>query len=115
MAANQAITPARRLYFAAQLAYLDPAHLDQHRKLFLSRFEDLISVVSGQEGKAALHQCAIAAAKTDWWESMRAARRLIDYEAGLMGPAATWQKNFAESDELTSDDGDLLSAREGTC
>lgn len=86
MAEEQATTPARRLYFAAQLAYVDEANLNQHRKLFLERFQDLAEIIASEEGRRILNECAIAASQLDWWGSLQAARRLISYETKLLSP-----------------------------
>lgn len=80
MSEDDASSPARRLYFAAQLAYVDEARLSLHQQAFLARFEELADAVRSTEGRQLLDACAIAAAKLDWWQALRAAKDLIAYE-----------------------------------
>jgi flagellar biosynthesis repressor protein FlbT len=80
MSEDEACSPARRLYFAAQLAYVDDVSLDFHRRHFVQRFEDLALIVVSDDGRSILRDCAIAAARLDWWNAMRACKRLIAYE-----------------------------------
>ena len=80
MSPAEANTPARRLYFACMMAYLDPANLTQYQGRILSLFEDLVEAVEAPEAKAHCVSFARSVAYCDFYRALNDCRALIAYE-----------------------------------
>ena len=81
MTPEEADTPAKRLYFACMLAYLDPANLIQHQSRILTLFEDLVGALEAPEAKAHCISFAQHVASCDFYRALADCRALIAYEA----------------------------------
>ncbi|GAB5349235.1 flagellar biosynthesis repressor FlbT [Alteriqipengyuania sp. 357] len=81
MSPEEADTPAKRLYFACMLAYLDPANLTQYQGRILSLFEDFVEAVEAPEAKAHCLSFARNVAYCDFYRALNDCRSLIAYEA----------------------------------
>lgn len=85
MKPEEADTPARRLYFACMMAYLDPAQLDSHQEAILILLGDLINAVQAPHARMACATFARLVAEHDYYRALAECRTLIDHEAGLLG------------------------------
>ncbi len=78
LSAENANTPARRIYFAIQLMYIDGAHLTDHHKLywtlvkaFLEAAPGALEVVDGISAKIL---------NAEYYPALKTCRKLIAYE-----------------------------------
>ncbi|MBR0550914.1 flagellar biosynthesis repressor FlbT [Stakelama marina] len=85
MAPEDADTPAKRLYFACMMAYLDPENLVQHQSHILTLFEQLIHALEAPEAKANCVAFARRVAACDFYRALTECRALIAYEAEALG------------------------------
>jgi flagellar protein FlbT len=79
----EADTPARRLYFACMMAYLEPEQ-DVHRQAVLSLFTDILDAFEGPEAKAACGELATLMASSDFYRALGVCRELMHYEDGVL-------------------------------
>jgi len=84
MTPEEADTPAKRLYFACMMAYIDPDDIDRHRETILLLVRDLLSAFESIEAKAI---CATFAEKVATSQFYRA---LADCRAHLARPGASF-------------------------
>lgn len=88
MRPEEADTPARRLYFACMLAYLDPARRQEHQHAIITLLDDLLRALESSHAKAACAALACDAASGHYYRALAHCRTLIEHEAGLLGLAA---------------------------
>jgi flagellar protein FlbT len=90
MAPNDADSPARRIYFALQTAYIGEEH---ERKAGLDRARALIEEfkeATTSAGAAALLDTALVYAETDkCYQALRLARRVVQHEDAVLGRSET--------------------------
>ncbi len=89
MAPMQADTPARRIYYALQLAYIGtdeerPQGLEQARQL-IEAFQAATTSLMARE---ILSRALAAAEADDCYQALKLARRIIRHEEAVMNPAA---------------------------
>mgnify|MGYP005811124033 CR=1 FL=1 len=89
MAPEDADTPAKRLYFACMMAYLDPASLTKYQSRILSLFEDFVEAVEAPEAKAHCLSFARNVAYCDFYRALSDCRAMIAYEAQALNRFAT--------------------------
>ena len=90
--ASRAETPVRRIYFAAQMAYVfseDPEQFDQWVEEFDSRMAEVISIVSNQEILAKLAEATAYFQKRIFYKSLRVIQEVMEYEEKLLALAGT--------------------------
>lgn len=87
MKPDEADTPARRLYFACMMAYLDPEHLSQHQQDIVMLLGDLIGAIESPVAKAACATFAKEVARGNFYRALAECRTLIDHESRLLAPA----------------------------
>ena len=80
MAPEDATTPARRLYDACMLAYIDPAGAAAHHDEIIGYLEGLIGALESHEAKAACAAFAQKVAIGDFYRALADCRTLITYE-----------------------------------
>lgn len=80
MQPEEATTPARQLYFAAMLAYIDPANRAQHQDAVVSLVGPLIASLHSGEARSTCIRFAQDIAQGDYYRALTAARELIAYE-----------------------------------
>jgi flagellar protein FlbT len=90
MAPMQADTPARRIYYALQLAYIGtdeerPQGLEQARKLI----EAFQSATTSLMAREILSRALASAEADDCYQALKLARRIIRHEEAVMNPPAT--------------------------
>ena len=80
MQAEDANTPAKRIYFPVMMMYLDEGSADKFYDEFVRRVTEFMSVVKNPD---ALADC-VAASKhvmaREYYKALLAARKIIDYE-----------------------------------
>lgn len=84
MTPEEACTPARRLYYACMMAYIDNVHVEQHRNDLASLLADMVGALESLEAKASCGRIANLAACSDFYRALVECRKLIDYEAQVM-------------------------------
>lgn len=80
MQPEEATTPARQLYFAAMLAYIDPANRAQHQDTVVALIGGLVATLPSPEARAACLAFAHDMATGDYYKALTAARELIGFE-----------------------------------
>lgn len=81
MTPQEANTPAKRLYFACMMAYIDPDHLDRHRDDILMLVRDLLDAFQSLEARAICAAFAEKVATLQFYQALADCRWLIAYEA----------------------------------
>ncbi|EIZ78746.1 flagellar biosynthesis repressor FlbT [Novosphingobium sp. Rr 2-17] len=85
MAPEEATTPARRLYYACMLAYIDPAGAAVHHPEIIDYVSALIDALESHEAKAVCAAFARKVACGDFYRALADCRTLITYEAVALG------------------------------
>ena len=85
MPPEDATTPARRLYYACMLAYIDPAGAAAHHDEIIDYVSALIEALESHEAKAACAAFARKVACGDFYRALADCRILISYEAVALG------------------------------
>lgn len=89
MSPESADTPAKRLYFACMMAYLDPENLASHQDRILSLFEQLICALEAPQAKADCISFAQKVAIGNFYKALADCRALIAYETVALARLAT--------------------------
>ena len=84
MTPEEANTPARRLYLACMLAYLDPENLKQYQAQILSLFGDFVEAIEAPEAKAHCVSFATQVAQCNFYRALNDCRALIAYESQVL-------------------------------
>ena len=87
MTPEEANTPARRLYFACMLAYIDAGDRTTHQDSIIELVRDLIGALDSPEAKAACISFAHKVACQEYYAALADCRWLINYEAELLATA----------------------------
>ena len=80
MRPEEATTPARRLYFACMMAYIDSSNLSEHQDQIIDRLRDLLGALESDEARAACIRFASLVAAPDFYRALAECRSLISYE-----------------------------------
>lgn len=90
MKPEEATTPARQLYFAAMLAYIDPAGREAHQEAVVTLLGSLIASLEAPGASATCVRFAHEIARGDFYRALAAARELVGFEdqAALSSQAA---------------------------
>jgi len=75
---NEAISPARRIYFAIQLMYIDEANLALHHKTYWKLVQDLVR--AAPSALPVIDTISDHILKGQHYRALKWARNLIDYE-----------------------------------
>lgn len=83
MSPEDATTPARQLYLACMMAYIDPdpRNSTQHKDAIVSRVGDLMEALVSAEAKGVCVNFAEKVAALDFYRALADCRWLIGYEA----------------------------------
>ncbi|KJS43596.1 MAG: hypothetical protein VR70_02415 [Rhodospirillaceae bacterium BRH_c57] len=84
MQQEDATTPAKRTYFAAQLMLLDPDNAEAYKARFQSLLDDLAQALTNKEMLGKLTAAAGAVAQDNYYQALRQIRDVIDYEQVLL-------------------------------
>jgi len=88
MKPEEADSPARQLYFACMMAYIDQGDLNTHQDALLERLERLMAALEAQEAKAVCIRFAQKVATGQFYSALGDCRWLIGYEAQVLQRAA---------------------------
>lgn len=80
MQPDEAVTPARRLYLACMMAYVDEAGRDAHQDRVVELLGELIAAFETTAAKAACVALARFIALGDHYRALGECRKLIDHE-----------------------------------
>ncbi|USI72014.1 flagellar biosynthesis repressor FlbT [Sphingomonas morindae] len=86
MRAEEANTPARRLYFACMMAYIEPEAADRHRQAIAARAGELFAALAHPEMRAACLAVIGHGGAGDFYAALAECRRLVQYEGELLAP-----------------------------
>lgn len=78
---EQADTVCKRIYFAIQLMYFDPANIASHHKTYWSEVRKLVEVAPS--AIPLVDEIGEHIVKERFYQGLKVTRKLIDYEAGL--------------------------------
>jgi flagellar protein FlbT len=81
MRPEDATTPAKLLYFACLMAYIDPDRLPQHQDLMLDTLRELVSLLPTVEARSACIEFGRKAALLDFYGALADCRALIELES----------------------------------
>jgi len=81
MKPEEANTPARRLYYACMLAYIDEPHRQQHQENLLPLLTDLIEAFQTPEITHVCAEFARLVATQDFYRALIECRKIIAYES----------------------------------
>lgn len=81
---EEANSPARRLYFACMMAYIDEEGLAGHQDAIVSLVGGLLAALESPQAKAMCIAFAQKAATGQFYRALADCRRLIAYEAEAM-------------------------------
>lgn len=84
MKPEEATSPARQLYFACMMAYIDPADLSRHQQVLLARLEALMLALETAEAKAVCIRFAQKVATGQFYNALADCRWLIGYESDAL-------------------------------
>jgi flagellar protein FlbT len=88
MRPEEANTPARRLYFACMMAYIDAEGRPAHQQQLVGLLGDLMNAIESPHAKAACTALAHDLASAQYYRALTHCRSLIDHEDALMAEAA---------------------------
>src|SRR4051812_3683364 len=80
MTPEEANTPARRLYFACMMAYVDQGDLTRHQNDIVRLVRELMDAVQSAEAKSACISFAQHVATSQFYKALADCRWLINYE-----------------------------------
>jgi len=80
MTPEEANTPARRLYFACMMAYVDQNELDAHQDDIIRLVRDLLEALQSPEAKSVCISFAQHVATGQYYKALADCRWLISYE-----------------------------------
>jgi flagellar protein FlbT len=86
MAEHEADTPARRLYFACVMAYLDPTHRSRYQDEILLLLSDILGALESVEAKSLCIEFARYVGGQDYYRALSLCRCLMEYEASVLAP-----------------------------
>lgn len=84
MSPEEANTPAKRLYFACMMAYIDQGDLARHQDAIVERVRDLMDALQSPDARAVCIAFAQKVAVSDFYRALADCRWLINYEAEAM-------------------------------
>jgi flagellar biosynthesis repressor protein FlbT len=87
MQPEEATTPARQLYFAAMLAYIDPANRAQHQDNVVSLVGTLVAALPTAAAREACLRFAHDIAVGDYYKALTSAREIIAFEGDAAASA----------------------------
>ncbi len=89
MRPEEADTPAKRLYFACMLAYIDPEDVDRHRHSVAELAGELSAVLIQQRARAICLKIVDLCSAGNFYKALVECRMLILYEGEAMARAAS--------------------------
>lgn len=80
MTPDQVNSPARRLYFACMMAYIDPTDEARHQDMIVELVRQFMDALSAPEARAMCIRFAQKVAARDYYRALADCRWLIEYE-----------------------------------
>lgn len=87
MQEDEANTPSKRCYFAAQLMLIDPANAGQYRDTFDKFLSDLRGAFINPDILKLLQDADEGVAEGNYYKALRALKDVIAYEEPLLAPS----------------------------
>jgi flagellar protein FlbT len=103
---KEADTPAKRIYFAIQLMYVDGGHLADHHKLYWELVRDFLS--AAPRSLTLIDQLNEHILHAKYYDALKTARHLIKFEQEVLDRAKQCSENLPERsqrDDVGSRDG----------
>lgn len=88
MSPEEANSPARRLYFACMMAYIDGGDLVRHQNAIIDLVQELMEALESPDAKAVCISFAQKAATSQFYRALADCRWLINYEAEALARLA---------------------------
>jgi len=88
MQEEEADTPAKRVYFAAQLMLIDPERAETYKPVFADLAAQLSAALVNPAPKDRLAEAVAAVGAEDIYRALRCVKDVIAYERGLLAPTA---------------------------
>lgn len=85
MTEAEANTPAKRIYFAVMLAYLDSERASTYYQTFVERMNEFMSAIQNQEIRLLCVQISMDMMKGEYYRALAGCRKIVDYEARVLG------------------------------
>lgn len=79
---DEADTPARRIYFAIQLMYVDEGNLADHHKLYWQLVRDFVEAVP--RSLPLVDEINEFISRTQYYQALKAAQRLMEFEQEVL-------------------------------
>ncbi|MCM0081177.1 flagellar biosynthesis repressor FlbT [Geomonas sp. Red32] len=79
---KDATTPCKRVYFTIQLMYIDEANVPQYRTTYLDLARDILEAAPSTASY--LEQISTRIEDGNYYQALKAARNLIEYEEELL-------------------------------
>ena len=89
MQADEAQTPARRIYFPVMMMYLDEASAERHYDEFVRRLTEFMGVITNPTVLADCVTVSKHCMEREYYKALMVCRRLIDYEDERLGNVPT--------------------------
>lgn len=87
MQPEEATTPARQLYFATMLAYIDPARRTEHQDAVVALVGSLVVTLTAPAAREACIRFAHDIALGDFYKALASAREIIAFETEVAASA----------------------------
>ncbi len=84
MSAEEAVTPARRLYFSCMMAYIDPKSQAKYHDAIVEFLGGLLGALESLEAKALCTSFAHKVATGNYYRALADCRLLIQYETAAL-------------------------------
>lgn len=91
---KDADTPAKRIYFAVQLMYVDGSHLADHHKLYWELVRDFLS--AAPRSLVLIDQLNEHVLQSKYYDALKTARHLIKFEQEVLDRAKQCCENLPE-------------------
>jgi flagellar protein FlbT len=89
MQPDEAVTPARRIYFPVMMMYLNEGEAPQFHDEFVRRVSEFMGVVRRPEVLAECVEASRLVLAREYYKALMACRKLIEYEDEVLGHVAT--------------------------
>jgi flagellar protein FlbT len=88
MQQEEAVTPARRIYFPVMMMYLDPTSADRYYDEFVLRMTEFMGVIVNPPILATCVDASKHVMGREYYKALMLCRKLIDYENERLGNVA---------------------------
>src|ERR1700709_2091594 len=85
MQAEQANTPARRIYFPVMMMYLDEAGAERYYDEFVRRLTEFMNVIGNPVVLPECVEISRSCMEREYYKALRRCRKLMDYEDERLG------------------------------